>query len=127
MSLEWNDAYKIGNAEIDAQHQELFGLANKFLNATDKGSLSVCAMSFFKYTRQHFKHEEGLMEKLRYPGTKGHIAEHSKLISRLGSVAEGIANETLNFQELESFISAWLNDHIGTSDKQLAAYVILQE
>ena len=127
MSLEWNDAYKIGNAEIDAQHQELFRLAKKFLKAKDKGSLSVGAMSLFKYTREHFQHEESLMKKLGYPGMKGHIAQHSELISRLSSVAKDISNETVNFQELENFMSSWLNDHIATSDKQLAAYVKMRE
>jgi hypothetical protein len=36
MSLEWNDAYRIGNDEIDAQHRRLFGHVDDFLAAKDK-------------------------------------------------------------------------------------------
>ncbi len=126
MSLEWNNAYKIGNVEIDAQHQEIFRLANNFLNATNKGSLSVCAMGFFKHTREHFKHEEDLMKSLNYPGLKEHLVQHSELISLLNDVAKSIADDSLEMTDLEAFLSAWLLGHIGTFDKSLAAYAKLQ-
>ena len=34
----WNDSYRIGHPEMDAEHQELFHRVNTFLQARDKTS-----------------------------------------------------------------------------------------
>lgn len=125
MSLEWIDGYKIGHDEIDAQHQELFKLANKFLNAKDKVNLTECAMGLFKYTRVHFKHEEDLMHEIGYPAIEMHLAQHTELISLLNDVAHNISDDSLDMGDLEFFLSAWLIGHIGSSDVRLANYVNL--
>ncbi len=126
MSLEWKDSYEVGHHEIDAQHQVLYELANKFLNASDKISSANSGMSLYKYTRGHFKYEENLMKKLGYPEMEMHIAQHTDLISLLNEVAENVADESLSMQDLEAFLSAWLIDHISSSDTKLAFYVQLQ-
>jgi hemerythrin-like metal-binding protein len=126
MSLEWMDGYKIGHDEIDSQHEELFRLANNFLNAKDKVRLTECAMGLFRYTRTHFQHEEDLMKRIGYPAIEMHLAQHTELISLLSDVANNIADESLDMQDLEFFLSAWLIGHIGSSDAKLAAYVGLR-
>lgn len=123
MKIEWKDSYKIGDAEIDVQHEELFRLINRFFEANDKPALTLCAMQLFKYTREHFEHEEKLMRRLNYPEFKAHIAWHNALISRLSSVSQSIANNTLNKAELEIFIRDWALHHIPREDAQLAAYI----
>jgi hemerythrin len=35
ISIEWDEKYRIGNEAIDEEHRELFGIANRFLKATD--------------------------------------------------------------------------------------------
>ena len=126
MTIEWNDCYKIGHAEIDAQHQELFDRINKFLTATDKSALMLGAMSLFQYTREHFTHEETLMRTLHYPSIAAHVKQHNDLLSRLNMVAQSIAKENLVRADLEAFLADWLFNHLATSDTKLAAYVKLQ-
>lgn len=123
MSLHWNDGYKIGDEDIDAQHQQLFKLVNTVLEAKGKEALTLCAMNLFQYTRKHFAHEEQLMKRLEYPAMASHQAQHEGLISRLSEVAARIANGTLDHQVLETFLSDWLLNHIATSDIKLAAYI----
>jgi hemerythrin len=123
MTIEWKAAYKIGNAVIDAQHEEVFGLANAFVCATDKATLTACAMNLYKHTRDHFGHEEDLMRSTNYPGIDGHVRQHNDLITRLNSVAVSIAGSTLSMKDLESFLSDWLLGHIRFYDTKLAAYV----
>lgn len=91
MALIWNDKYKIRNAEIDAQHKELFALANQFLLASDKASRTTSSMGFFKYTREHFIHEERLMKTINYPLAADHVAQHNELISKLNLIAQDVA------------------------------------
>ena len=123
MAIEWKESYKIGDAEIDVQHEELFRLINRFLEARDKPSMTLCAMQLFKYTREHFAHEEKLMRELDYPEFKAHIAWHDVLIDRLNQLSSHIANDTLQLAELEAFLSDWALHHISREDARLVAYV----
>jgi hemerythrin len=123
MGLEWKDVYEIGHAEIDDQHEELFGRVNDFLMAADTTSLTISALEMYRYTRNHFGHEEDLMRQIRYPATATHIERHNHLISRLNEVSRDIAKGTLDLKDLEVFLSDWLLVHISVYDKKLAAYV----
>ena len=123
MAIQWKDAYKVGNAEIDAQHQEIFRKANAFLDAMDDATLTNCAMGFFQYTREHFKHEETLMRELNYPAIAGHIQQHIDLLERLNDIASKIAGKELTYKDLEYFLTDWLLIHIRIYDTKLAAYI----
>ena len=125
MSIRWTDTYKSGHEQIDAEHQQLFELVNQFLQASDKGSLTLNAMGMFKYTREHFTHEEDLMRELGYPNIRDHVRQHNELLSRLNGIAENIANDTLDKPDLASFLSHWLLNHIGSADAELAGYIRL--
>ena len=126
MSLQWKNSYKIDDAEIDAQHQALFGYANQFLAATDKAGLTASAMRFFKYTREHFAHEERLMKRLDYPALDTHVKQHEDLIEKLSTLAQRIADDTLDQPHLEAFLGDWLIKHIAGSDTKLAKFVKLK-
>ena len=126
MSFSWKDEYKIGNAEIDTEHQMLFQIAEAFFEATDKASRSICAMRLYQYTREHFRHEEQVMLAVNYPKREVHVQQHNVLIHTLNGVSEKIADETLQFSELEDFLRAWLLGHMRTFDTRLAAYIRLE-
>jgi hemerythrin len=123
MGIEWKDAYKIGDPEIDAQHQAWFGKINDFLSASDKESLTICEMKMYQYTRVHFKHEETLMRSIDYPGLSDHISKHNELLSHLNGLSDQIANDTLDLVKWRNFLSAWLLNHIAVTDKALAKFV----
>jgi hemerythrin len=123
MGIIWRDSYSIGNASIDSEHQELFRLADEFFEADDKLKKTECAMRLFRYTRQHFDHEEQLMRDLGYPELSAHVQQHTQLIGRLNEVSTKIANDTLGSSDLKSLLTAWLVGHIVTFDTKLSAYV----
>lgn len=127
MTILWKSAYEIGHEKIDAEHQQLFELINRFLAAEGQGALTMCAMSLFKYTREHFTHEEGLMRDIGYPSIREHIQQHNDLLSELNHIAESIANNTLDKSQLSAFLVPWLLNHIGKSDAELAGYLRLKE
>ncbi|APW46452.1 bacteriohemerythrin [Rhodoferax antarcticus] len=125
MTTQWKDTYKIGDTEIDNQHQELFRKINTFLEAQGKTELVASAMGLYKYTREHFGHEEQLMQRVGYPGLVPHVEQHNDLVNRLNEISQSIANETLVTADLEKFLTDWLLTHIRSSDTKLAAYVKL--
>jgi hemerythrin len=47
MAIQWNNVYKIGNPEIDAEHQEIFRRANALLDVADIAEMTEYAIGFF--------------------------------------------------------------------------------
>ncbi len=123
MGIEWKDTYKIGDAEIDAQHQAWFGKINDFLSADGKEALTLCEMKMYQYTRVHFKHEEALMRSINYPGLRDHVGKHNELLSHLNGISDQIANGTIDLIKWRNFLSAWLLHHIAVTDKALATFI----
>lgn len=123
MTFRWRDSYSIGNADIDAEHQQLFRLANAFFEASDKASRLECAMRLFQYTKEHFGHEEALMREIAYPAMAAHMAQHQVLIGSLNKVTESITKDTLQPDQLRKFLTAWLVGHIVTFDTKLSTYL----
>lgn len=110
---------------MDAQHRKLFVLVNALLAATDKFGLIEASENLFTHTREHFDDEERLMRQIGYPDIKNHIEQHNTLMAKLTNVSDMVANYTLDIKNLESFLSAWLFNHIETLDAQLVAYLRL--
>jgi len=63
------------------------------------------------------------MPRIAYPGMKSHVEQHNTLISKLANVSEIIATYSLDTAHLESFLSAWLLNHVETLDAQLVSFV----
>jgi hemerythrin len=126
MQIDWKDSYKIGNAQIDAEHQKAFQLANQFLAAQDQATLRVAAMQLYKHTREHFEHEEKMMRDRAYPDTKAHVDGHNRLISRLNVISQTVARNDVNDQALKNLMIDWTINHIGQDDARLAAFVTAQ-
>ncbi len=121
--VEWKDSYKIGDAAIDEQHQELFMRAADVIAATNRESQTMSALRLYQYTRSHFSHEESLMEHIGYPEMASHIAQHKALLAKLNEFLHNISKDNLIKAELEDFVSQWFLGHIANVDAKLAAYL----
>lgn len=123
MGIQWQEAYKIGNADVDAQHQGIFELAEVFFEADSQAEKTACAMRLYQYTREHFAFEEKLMRSIAYPALAEHVQQHNVLIGRLNAIAQRIGGGNLSAKDLELFLSDWLLGHIRVLDTKLAAFV----
>ena len=123
MAIEWHDSYRLGDSEIDAQHHMLFVLVNALFSASEKSGLTEAFANLLRHTQEHFAHEEKSMLQMGYPGMKAHVEQHNTLMSKLANVSEIIADYSTDMANLESFLSAWLFNHIETMDAQLVSYI----
>jgi hemerythrin len=121
--VEWLDIYKIGDQTIDEQHKELFMRAADVIAATNRESQTMSALRLYQYTRSHFSHEEGLMERIGYPDISAHLAQHKALMTKLDEFLANIAKDNLIKADLEDFVSQWFLGHIANVDAKLAAYL----
>jgi hemerythrin len=65
MSVEfkWDGSYSVGDKLLDEQHRRIFNLGNEISNMDSVNSKKV-VMNLFKHTREHFDHEEELMQEV---------------------------------------------------------------
>jgi hemerythrin-like metal-binding protein len=123
MEIEWQDKFKIGDVKIDAEHEEWFRLANRFLNAGEQQAMHACGKAFSQFTRHHFFYEEAFMREIQFPFTATHVKEHDRLVSTLDKLLEVIEKDVLSKTEIEEFVSYCMAKHIANYDAPLAVYV----
>lgn len=130
MLKEWSDAYRIGIAEIDEQHQGFFDAAHRLYDAIVdfKGKEVVAEVVAFMrgYAERHFKTEEAFMRRHAYPGLDAHMKEHVAFFLRLEELeqdltligpSQGLADRALDITQ------DWLIDHIADEDVLYALHV----
>jgi hemerythrin len=135
MDSEWTEELTVGVEKIDSQHKEMFQRINALRTALRHGAAQSeldATFGFLEgFVADHFAMEEKYMRRYSYPGILTHRAEHEgfardlfeykrkwmELISR---------NEFTSFLELEMErrFTAWLTDHIGKTDRKMAAFLL---
>ena len=129
MALQWNSTLAVGDAEIDAQHRELFRRVDRLVEAVLHRDRSEAA-SILEYLRtfvvEHFAAEERLMAEVGYPDAEAHAAEHRAFAAALREVdaryqANGCTAAVVH--DLERRVVSWLAEHVYSTDVALGKFV----
>lgn len=126
MMPQWSDKYKLHHDLIDAQHKELFRLANFVYRLhpekTTKQELAVILKSFYQYIQTHFKDKESYMESINYPLRKEHIKLHDEIIRSVNEIIQ--TKKTLAELRISMrFIAQkWLSEHILENDLKISLW-----
>ncbi|MDD4944563.1 bacteriohemerythrin [Rhodoferax sp.] len=123
MNVEWNDSFKVGQADIDAQHRQLFDLIHAMQATDDPGQARLLIMQLYKHTREHFELEEGLMRQHRFPDLAAHTGYHNKLLSRLNTISEQVGQGAFDKPALMALMADWALRHTVQDDAPLAAFI----
>ena len=125
MGIEWNEAYKIGHAELDQQHQHLFELASALTAASDPPNVRKLLMQLYKHSREHFELEEALMRKVKFPDTIPHTESHNNLLLVLNVVSKDVGQGKVDGLAIEQLMTGWLN-HILRDDAKITTFIAAQ-
>jgi hemerythrin-like metal-binding protein len=130
--LKWTPEYSVHFAEIDREHQSLFGLVNRLHEAMLAGRgreiLGSLLAELTKYTMNHFANEEKLMAAVHYPEMFAHIQLHEGLRRRVKEVgARFERGETAITIEVTLFLSDWLKKHVMVADSRLGDYIQVEK
>ncbi|MBV5299722.1 MAG: hemerythrin family protein [Rhodoferax sp.] len=126
MSIEWNDSYKIGDPEVDQQHQYLFELTNEFIAADSLGDMRSLMIQLYKHTREHFEREEELMRRVKFPGLALHQEQHNQLLRRLSELSMDVGKGYMNKPAIIALMTDWATRHIPLEDAQVVAFMAKQ-
>jgi hemerythrin-like metal-binding protein len=124
----WDDIYSVGNPQIDAQHQRLFDIANRFhaayVQRAGRERLAWIFGELLDYTATHFADEEALMRRYNYPDYVQHKAGHDKLVGLVSYYRQQLENGAADIEaRVMQFIQTWLNGHILGTDRNYKAWL----
>jgi hemerythrin len=128
--LKWTPALAVGIEEIDAQHQELFARAARFvaaLETTDRQEVGILLSYLRMYAITHFGAEEATMREAAYPAYPAHKAEHDRFVKDLLAMSdehERRGGPGLNKMRVGGWLTRWLHEHVSSTDTALARYLV---
>jgi hemerythrin len=127
MTIDANNKYAIGIAEIDAQHRLLLSILAKLEQSSGKGYSYDAARDALSeltsYANMHFAIEESLMRMHRYPDLPAHVAEHQGLRRQLAAFQQRLLDADIATQ-LHRFIESWLANHIDVTDRKYVPHLL---
>ena len=126
--VEWREEYSVGIEHIDDDHKKLISLLNNFTIAYDYAmseSFEKDALNeLISYTKYHFDREEKMMEDNDYPDVIAHKAQHKVMIKQVEKFVQLYNDKGHDaLDEISSFLSNWLINHINGTDKQYSEYL----
>jgi len=130
MALEWTEGLAVGHSLIDQQHRELLRRFDELMEACRqaRGKERIVALLGFldSYVATHFGEEERLMDRLAYPGTAEHKAQHRHFTGRLEALKTDLRDMGVSSALVIStnqILLNWIIQHIKTVDVQFGAFL----
>src|ERR1039457_4430836 len=117
----WNEGNEVYLPLIDAEHRALFGLGDALQNAVSAGAAATEVREHLhrltSQAKEHFTHEEWLMQSAGYPSYGWHKHHDETAPRRINLYAplieSGDREATDAFLE---FLCGWLQDHTGLTE-----------
>lgn len=132
-NFSWQPEYSVGDATLDAQHQQMIAILNELadLLSGKGGDAAVTPRRVFddlaQYVTAHFAYEEQRMADAGYPIDKieEHRHEHQHLLAALQTLESHVdSGDTQALEELMPLLyGEWLIHHICESDKDYTPYL----
>ena len=122
--IRWGGHYKLGKPEIDHQHEDLIRLLNDLHTQWQDGAtrvqLAAALETLAGAVLDHFRDEEMLMERHRYPRFASHKFEHDRFAARIaGLIRDFHTGEASLDEPLFHDLATWLRDHLLLRDKAM--------
>jgi hemerythrin len=126
--MTWNDNMSVGIPSIDEQHKKLVGMLNELSDAMkvgkDKEVLGPILDGLINYTATHFKYEEDLFDKTRYPEAFVHKREHEALVKQVLDIQSKYKAGAFALSiEVGDFLKKWLTNQILGTDKKYGPHL----
>jgi diguanylate cyclase (GGDEF)-like protein/hemerythrin-like metal-binding protein len=120
LHLVWQEAYDCGNATLDAQHRQLFDLANALIDASleRRSTLNAALEELLAHVAHHFAAEEALLGEHQYSRLLPHKAAHARLLKKASALKQAADAGTVSLGDLVNFVVAdVVAHHLFTMDR----------
>ncbi|MCA9773446.1 MAG: hemerythrin family protein [Myxococcales bacterium] len=130
MAIRWTEDLAVGVGSIDQQHQEIFRRVDALLVAISRGQgkdvIDDTLVFLQEYVATHFRAEETLLRRRRYPELDAHLALHAEFERTLEDFKERFEREGVTGRmilEVVAVLTNWLEHHIAIEDKKIGAFL----
>lgn len=128
--MTFSARYETGNAQIDAEHRDLFALLRATVDAVednDKKGVNVeDAIDFLaQYVLNHFKTEENIMDLSDFPGYEQHKKQHDDFVLAVVDLRRQVLAEQDKKKAgsmLMTAVADWIEEHVIGSDMEIAVH-----
>lgn len=125
LRLVWRDSYACGDPQLDAEHRELFDLANDLIEAALPGTeqnrqtMDAALTALVQHLEQHFRHEEDILAARGYARLEEHSNAHARLLHKTRELhAAAISSGSTSFGTLIDFLATdVVSRHLFTADR----------
>ena len=129
LKLDWREKYETGIIEIDAQHKNLFGLYNGFVDLIYSGGslekLQKGLDGLLEYVVLHFNTEEAYMMKYSFDGFEEHKSEHKALREKTYYLHKDFANgKPVLTMDVLLFLKSWISNHVLVCDMKYKDFLL---
>lgn len=126
-SMAGREAFSVGDAEIDGQHEALFQRAAMVAMAIEQqlgdGLQQDLLREMINEEALHFAAEEALMRRVGYPDVETHVKEHNRLLAETQATAKAVADGAISCAEGLQRISNMLLNHMLGWDLRYKTFV----
>ncbi len=122
LQLSWHPSYASGNADIDAQHKQLFSQINALHSAIrdelPTGEVVLLIDHLMRSVVAHFDLEEVVLHSIGFPHADAHAASHRALMQRAVNHVSLYRNGQLTLSAmLEVLVSDLIVNHVLDADR----------
>jgi hemerythrin-like metal-binding protein len=126
--IEWDDAFSVGNKQLDEHHKKFFHIINILHDAMKNGEEEKVLLTVLKelqqYVQYHFKAEETLMKIHAYPDYSSHKAEHEDAIQKVNKFMLDYERQEENLAiDVLNFLSNLFQNHILHTDRKYIPFL----
>jgi len=126
--LDWQDRFSIGIEEIDNQHKKIIEMINRLDKSRIDGNfgseVNVVLVQLVKYSMEHFKYEEDLMQRMKFADAEKHRELHAELTEQIVVLLRRVKQGyNINVFEVISILKSWMIDHIRKEDRKFGKHV----
>lgn len=119
----WKPEYSVGDRHLDEQHRGLIELIDML---EDESRMGDVLSRLEIYVDEHFRDEEGMLEKVGYPELAAHKQQH-KAFEEWLSVSRRAFREpevsAMLRENIRAYLKSWLVNHIMMSDKDYSTWL----
>ena len=125
--FEWKSEMAVDNGQVDADHKELFRLANCVLEIDqprqDIEILKQLIYDLYDYVKFHFSREEDLMRKIGYPELEDHKQKHQFIIADMNHYLKRSHHLGEVLSGFRQLVNRWVVTHIMEEDKKIQTFM----
>ncbi|MGN1091299.1 MAG: bacteriohemerythrin [Alphaproteobacteria bacterium] len=129
----WRDSMNLNYPPLDDEHKAFLNVVNQAYMASQVDDFEMMDRVFEKcydYARNHFSHEEDIMERIQFPDIENHMKSHQVFIHNVSEmrqqyeVAPSMEDKRRVSIKLANFLNVWLLGHILSKDKVLKPFLV---